>query len=143
MNLEILNLSNNEIGDEGVIMMGGNNTWEKLKSLDLSSNNINDKKTIIFVCSNGTWKELKSLFLAGNPAVLEATVINEAIKVIASGSLEILTLPNANIEETLLQYLKYSTSESVIELSLVKKGYNAIHVGVIGGNRAWNNLQMR
>ena len=46
-----------------------------------------------------------------------------------------------DILHDLLKYFKKSTSESAIELSVAKQGYNAIHTAAIGGNAAWTNLQ--
>ena len=141
VNLEVLDLRNNQIEDKGASAIGGNNTWEKLIRLDLSSNKINDNQTIIFVCSNGTWKNLKHLLLGGNPVVFEGADTIKAIEGIASMSLEGLTLPNTEFGHGLLHYLKNSAPESVKEISLIERGYNAIHTVAIGGNTTWINLQ--
>ena len=89
-----------------------------------------------------TWKNLKYLYVRYNPVFLEATDTLEAIEGVVSKSLEKLTLPYVvDILHDLLKYFKKSTSESAIELSVAKQGYNAIHTAAIGGNAAWTNLQ--
>ena len=141
MNLEILDLHQNKIEDEGARAIGENNTWEKVVKLDLSSNKINEKPTIISLCGNGSWKDLKYLFLKDNQAVLEVTEALKAIEGVASKSLEKIDLPGASFEQVLLQCLKLNKSESVVELPLSDNGYNALHAGIIGLNTTWTNLQ--
>ena len=107
----------------------------------MSSNKINNKQTVTFICSIESWKDLKYLFLRDNQAVLEVADILEAIEGVASKSLEEIDLPRARFERALLQCLKYNESESVIELPLSNKRYNALHAGIIGLNTTWTNLQ--
>ena len=77
---------------------------------------------------------MQSLLLVGNPALLETNDVCKILEGIASKSLKMLVLPQAKFEQALLQCLKYSASENVINLSLAKSGYNDINAEIIAAN---------
>jgi uncharacterized protein YjbI with pentapeptide repeats len=141
INLQRLDLSRNEIGDIGAFAIGANNIWKKLVTLDLSSNQIKDKQALIFLCSNKTWEYLQSLFLVSNPVLLETSDFYKIFEGIASKSLKMLVLPQAKFDQALLQCLKYSATENVINLSLAKNGYNDINAEIIAENTTFTNLK--
>mgnify|MGYP000856791752 FL=1 len=63
--LEVLDLSQNNIGDKGVSLIGENDSWCNLKKLDLSANKISDAGAEA-IGKNDIWRYLQELNLAQN-----------------------------------------------------------------------------
>ena len=65
INLRILDVSKNSIGDTGGVAICNNKVWSQLEAVNLDSTGIGDQ-TITVIASNPTWKNLKKLQLASN-----------------------------------------------------------------------------
>ena len=65
INLKKLDLSFNQIGDEGGMKIGSNTTWVNLEELCLKDNNLAIKSSVA-IGKNKTWRKLKVLDLSGN-----------------------------------------------------------------------------
>ena len=139
-NLKKLDLSQNNIGDEGAISIAGNDLWINLTALNLSSNSIGTKG-IAALITNKTWNCLQNLELIHNPSEVEEKDLLQTIKNIPSTKLEKLTLPGVQLDHELLQIIKYSVPESINEISLGKKKYGNNVLKIIAKNETWNGLK--
>ena len=75
-NIEVLDLSNNNIGDMGATIVGVVKSWRNLKKLDLSSNQISDISAVV-IGQNESWKNLQELVLSHNQIGTEGAITIE------------------------------------------------------------------
>ena len=65
INLRVVDLSGNKIGDESGAFLGNNSTWANLEELVLKHTEIGDE-TATAIAGNGAWKNLRKLQLSSN-----------------------------------------------------------------------------
>ena len=138
LTLEVLVLSQNNIGDKGASLIGVNDAWWNLRKLDLSANKISDAG-VEAIGKNGTWDSLQELSLAHNQFGNQGVISIE--KTLTFRNLIKLDLSANRIGDEGANILGLNVRWIYLEeLYLQENEIGDQGAKAIGGNKAWKKL---
>ena len=139
VNLQELDLSNNEIGNDGVAKLS-KNSWNQLHTLNLARVSIGEKGAID-LGKNMTWTQLRVLNLYGNAIGVQGTA--ELRKNTTWTNLQELNLSNNSLRNKGAAELSQNTSWTNLQtLQLAGNSIEDEGAVMLIQNKTWRNLQI-
>lgn len=138
-NLRRLDLSLNNIGIEGGVAIGGNKSWYKLEELDMSYNFIGDKGAIA-IGNNTAWVSLHTLLLKHN-GISDAAAFYVRNSPTWKNTLRETDLPTIKINPQACKYLESEASESITKIELKDLDLPDSYALMLANNSKFEHLE--